>query len=148
MGETISHSRSSLFPAPPTKSQPVVGANTTEADSVITAKPDESRLDHGGESAHALRKTIDQNRNPEELAMRGRANALSQKPGQKELVTGDAVKDVITDKKGLDDSTTELEQKFGISLTGTWICSYCTNLVQESDLRCDVCNSHRYESLV
>ena len=146
-----SRSRSSLFPAPPTKSQPVVGANTTEADSVITAKPDESRLDRGGEGAHALRKTIDQDRNPEESTMRDRANAHSgQRPenvSKKELVTEDAVKDVITDNKGLDD-TTEMEQKYGISLTGTWICSYCTNMVQESLLRCDVCDTHRYESLV
>ena len=146
-----SHSRSSVFPAPATKSPAGVGTTKAKAGLVATSKPDESRLDRGGESAHILRKTIDQDRNPEESTMRGRANALSQKHGnvgKKELVTEDAMTDRITDKKGLDDSTTELEQKFGISLTGTWICEYCTNMVQESLLRCDVCNKHRYESVV
>ena len=117
-----------------------------------TSKPDKSRLDRGGESAQALRKTIDQGRNPEESAMRGRANQHSgqrrENVGKKEL-TEDAVKDDIADKKVLCDySTTELEQKYGISLTGTWSCSYCTNLVQESETRCDVCEHHRYEKIV
>ena len=62
---------------------------------------------HGGESAHALTKTIDQ----EEPTIRSRVNAPSGlRPGsvvKKELVTKDAVKDDIADKKSLDDSTTE-----------------------------------------
>ena len=152
-----SHSRSSVCPAPATKAPPVVGTTGAKADVVITSKPDESRLDRGGESAEALRKNIDQGRNPEESAMRNRAeeptmrsraNALSQKSGNVGKKDEVAVKDVTTDQKGLDDSTTELELKYGISLTGTWACSYCTNLVQESDIRCDVCNKHRYETSV
>ena len=141
------------------KSTPVVTTTTAKAEAVITSKPDESRLDRGGEGAHALRQSINQDRSAvdEEPFSRERANAHAGKkrpervgkvhvPVEETSFIEDTTKDSTTDMKGLEDTITiaaELEEKFGISLSETWECSYCTNLVPTSNTRCDVCQRPR-----
>jgi hypothetical protein len=137
------------------KSEAVVSTTTAVAGECITSKPDESRLDYGGEATQALRQSAHHDRSAlypgEEPVTRGRANAVESVRREKGTTdekssTKDAAKASTTPKKGFEDTgevVSEIEQKFGISLSETWECSYCTNLVASHLEKCDICTRPR-----
>ena len=148
-------SSSNKHPIAVHKTAPVV--STTNAEASSNSNRNESRLDYGGESAHALR----QNLYPGEHRPRERANASASKtrpkppPEQETSFTeppsnkrsggpppaNESVDDALARYKS---GGVELSN---INITETWECTYCTNLNDESLFQCEICGRSK-ETLI
>ena len=133
-----------------------VSTNTAAAETIDTSETDQSDLDQrrpNRQSIESLEKNLGQDNSKlrrqepgKQPVRRSRSSAISESsnPHRKSSQLNNSDEDGESD----DNTTATDADPVPYSLGETWVCSYCTNLVQATLHKCEVCGHEKLEITV